>query len=253
VNIRGISFDLFDTLVDLSLESLPEFALGERSLRGTQALLFAALPPSAKARWGFASFVHRDEALRSARSAGGRELPTLERFAALCADLGIADAALPARLTSLHMEEIYRRTAYCAHHRSVLERLRGEFRLAVCSNFSDVATAERVLRQARLDGLLDAVVISAECGMRKPRTEIFCAVSERLQLDAGAILHVGDRLDEDVSGAHAAGMRTAWITRRVANWEEALHRHRGARPDWVFRDLAELPERLQPRASEETD
>jgi len=53
---------------------------------------------------------------------------------------------------------------------------------------------------------------------------------------------VGDSLRADVAGAANAGLRTAWITRRVRDVEAALSEHEGARPDHVIADLAELPD-----------
>jgi HAD superfamily hydrolase (TIGR01549 family) len=240
LRLRAISFDLFDTLVDLSMETLPVFAVDGEPMRGTQEQLFAALPPSARARLDLGAFVRADAELRAARMSEGRELETLARFRELCARLKIAEPQLPERLTELHMEAIYQRASYFAHHCEVLRQLGGRLQLALCSNFSHTPTAERVLREAKLRERFDAVVISADCGVRKPRAEIFRAVTEQLQLEPGAILHVGDRLDEDIAGAHAAGMHTAWITRRVADPALALLRYSGPPPEVTLADLGEL-------------
>jgi putative hydrolase of the HAD superfamily len=44
-------------------------------------------------------------------------------------------------------------------------------------------------------------------GWRKPSPHIFQAALAALQADPETTVHVGDRLREDVDGAHAAGMR----------------------------------------------
>jgi FMN phosphatase YigB (HAD superfamily) len=49
---------------------------------------------------------------------------------------------------------------------------------------------------------------------------------------------VGDNLAADVAGAAALGIRTVWITRRVADPAAALAKHTGARPDHQIADLA---------------
>jgi putative hydrolase of the HAD superfamily len=123
----------------------------------------------------------------------------------------------------------------------VLARLQARFALGVCSNFSHAATARRVLEEHRLAGAFRAVVVSEEVGLRKPRPEIFVALLEALGVEPGAVLHVGDRLEEDVAGAAALGMRTAWITRRCPDVAGTLRGHRGPAPDHVIADLAELP------------
>jgi putative hydrolase of the HAD superfamily len=113
-------------------------------------------------------------------------------------------------------------------------------RLAVCSNFSHSQTAFAVLEAAGLRWSFDAVVISDAVGFRKPRPEIFRATLGALGTEPEETLHVGDNLAADVAGAAALGMRTAWITRRVAKADEALAKHAGAKPDHVLADLREL-------------
>jgi 2-haloacid dehalogenase/putative hydrolase of the HAD superfamily len=88
------------------------------------------------------------------------------------------------------------------------------------------------------------VVISEEVGVRKPRGEIFAAALERLGTAPEAALHVGDSLRADVGGAHAAGITSAWITRRVRDPERKLREHAGPQPDFVIRDLAEISQLL---------
>jgi putative hydrolase of the HAD superfamily len=241
--IRAVSFDLFDTLVDIAMDALPTFTVGGRPARGTSGLLYAALDAPTRQRWAIEDFVRIDSEIRTKGLAGGLELVTPRRFAELCAALGALEPQLPERLTELHMEQLFLRTTYLAHHRDVLESLRHRHRLAVCSNFSHTPTAQRVLRTAGLHDLLELVVVSADCGVRKPRPEIFREVSAGLQLDPGEILHVGDRLPADVGGAAAIGMRTAWLTRRVADVERSRAEYRGPAPEHVIADLAELMDR----------
>ena len=62
-----------------------------------------------------------------------------------------------------------------------------------------------------------------------------------LGCQAHEVLHVGDNLDADVGGAATLGMRTAWLTRRVADPAAARSSHGGPLPDFTLADLAELP------------
>jgi putative hydrolase of the HAD superfamily len=75
--------------------------------------------------------------------------------------------------------------------------------LCVVSNW-DSGLAEHL---ARLDLHLP-VVTSAEAGAPKPDPRIFRLALERLAVEAGRALHVGDS-PEDEAGARAAGMRFA--------------------------------------------
>lgn len=56
-------------------------------------------------------------------------------------------------------------------------------------------------------------VAAREFGSAKPDPSIFHHACARLRLDPHEVLHVGDDPHLDVAGAHAAGMRTAWINR----------------------------------------
>ena len=53
-------------------------------------------------------------------------------------------------------------------------------------------------------------------------------------------LHVGDNLAADVAGASGLGIRSVWITRRIANPDARLQAHDGPAPDFTIRDLSEL-------------
>jgi HAD superfamily hydrolase (TIGR01509 family) len=59
---------------------------------------------------------------------------------------------------------------------------------------------------------VDAVVVSDEIGIRKPRPEIFLTTLERLRIDdpARAVM-VGDTLAHDIVGAQRVGMRTVLV------------------------------------------
>jgi len=77
--------------------------------------------------------------------------------------------------------------------------------LAVVSNW-DVGLHEHL---RRLDLRFDAVVTSAEAGIRKPDPRIFALALERLRIPPGRALHIGD--DEiDEQAAEAAGLRFAY-------------------------------------------
>jgi HAD superfamily hydrolase (TIGR01549 family) len=245
--VRAILFDLFDTLVDLYIERLPEVEYAGRRTRYTTPALHAETVKRAPV--DFETFARAlsdvDRELRADRERAGRELPSLERFGALAARLGLRDPTLAEALTRVHMEKLRGQAASFPHHAGVLARLRPRFRLGVCSNFSHAPTARAILDEAGLTASLDFVGISEEVGFRKPRPEIFRACLDALGVAPEETLHVGDRLAEDVGGARASGLSTCWITRRVSDPARALEAHTGAHPDLVISDLQELPERLR--------
>ena len=241
--IRAVAFDLFDTLVDLRFEDLPLQEHEGRRLPSTTGELHAALIQRAEVSLDafVAALLAVDRELRDPRYAEGRELPTEERFAALVERLGLDDEELPAILTAVHMGVLRSTVEVPAHHADLLASLGRRVRLGVCSNFSHSETAFGILEAAGLRGYLDAVVVSHAVGFRKPRSEIFEAVLHELDVAPEEMLHVGDNLHADISGAHVLGIRTAWITRRVDDPEQRLQDYAGPTPDVTIRDLAEIP------------
>ena len=69
----------------------------------------------------------------------------------------------------------------------------------------------RVLERDGLAPYLDAVVISADLGRRKPVPAVFRSALEQLGAAAETTLFVGDDPQDDIEGAKAVGMRTAWV------------------------------------------
>ena len=244
--IRGIVFDLFDTLVDQNHERLMPIEVEGRRVGATTPALHAC----ARDRFGVdlpvLEFADRardvDRALRVETIDQGIELSTLDRFTALGTHLGLPDVLAFARaLTEVHMGALYEACTVPAHHENILVALGVEYPMALCSNFTHAETARAVLRDARFDAHLSSVVISEEMGIRKPRPEIFQAVIDELGLPPEELLHVGDNLVADVEGAARLGMRTVWLTRKVKDPDAALAAYDGPRPDFALEDLMDLP------------
>jgi len=249
VPIRAIVFDLFDTLVDLSMEGLPRVKVREHefpsSLGALHELASSVVDISLE---DFADTVFAlDKTLRQERYDRGLELPTLMRFERLMPWLPGAENApeLPARMAELHMRMLRGQVTSLDHHPEVVAELGTSYKLGVCSNFSHSQTAFRVLEEARLRWHFDAVIVSDATGWRKPRPEIFHSTLAVLGVRPEETLHVGDNLRADVTGAASVGCRTAWVTRRIDDPDQAREEHEGPEPDLVVRDLAELPELVE--------
>ena len=104
-------------------------------------------------------------------------------------------------------------------------------------------TGVEVERFLRAGCGVELVASSAGLGVAKPAPEFFAAIAELAGVEATAIAYVGDRVDNDVLPAHAAGMVAVHIRR--GPWG---HLHAGlpdaARADIRIDSLAELPDRL---------
>lgn len=94
---------------------------------------------------------------------------------------------------------------------------------------------EMMRRQMRRLGFLDAVdavVLSAEVGRRKPAPELYRAGLQAVGVGPDEALYVGDRLSEDYDGPRRVGMRALLLSSSPPPGVEAISR------------LAELLERL---------
>ncbi len=86
-------------------------------------------------------------------------------------------------------------------------------RLAVVSNWDD--RLEPLLARLGLRDRFEVVVVSCHAGFTKPAPEIFAAALAQLGVPPEATLHVGDSVNEDVTGARAAGLHARLIRRHA--------------------------------------
>lgn len=90
------------------------------------------------------------------------------------------------------------------------------------------ARTEQFLRECGLD--VELVASSESWGVAKPAPAFFARVAEWLGLDPREVAYVGDRVDNDVAPAAAAGMTAVFVRRGAwghlqAGWPEAAHAH----------------------------
>jgi putative hydrolase of the HAD superfamily len=194
-DLDAVTVDGYGTLLML-VDPVPSLvrALAERGLDRNPELI----------REAFATEVayYRPEALR------GRDAETLAALRRDCTGvfLQAAGAELePGSFVDAFMGSIRFEAVPGALETLSSLRARG-LDLAVVSNW-DVGLQEH-LERLDADGLFSAVVTSAEAGAAKPDPAVFQVALERLRVEAGRALHVGDE-DEDERGAAAAGLKFA--------------------------------------------
>ncbi len=144
------------------------------------------------------------------------------RLAGLCQDFG-----LPARPDHLRMLADETAAAWQRHvavdpdAAPVLGRLKQSLPLALVSNFDHPPHVRSVLGEAGLLDLFDAVVVSADVGIKKPDPGIFSPPLETLGVDPARVAFVGDA-PEDMAAAEAAGLVSILLRRRSgATWVAA--------------------------------
>lgn len=125
------------------------------------------------------------------------------------------------------------------HTKNALEKLHGEYKLGIVSNFAIPECIDKLLKKHGLDKFFDVVVVSAAVNKRKPSSEIFQKALKKLRVSAEDTVFVGDTVDADVVGAKAAGMKSIFIERRMQKDAEQ------ACPNQTIKSLSELLEAIK--------
>lgn len=242
--VKAVVFDLFDTLVKWEPERLPLLHWRERSTHSTLPWILPSLEERMGARFELERFltVYHDviDEINAEREREGIEITCQQRFARTLERLGYADPAerdlLAFHVTRVHMDGVRKVTFAPPERAHAVRRLAPHFRLGLLSNFDDAQCGREVLLDTGVADLFEAVIISAEAGLRKPNPIIYQRILAMLRLEPGAVLFVGDTPREDVLGPRQAAMRVAWVNRRGIPLPEGI-----PAPDLTVADIAELP------------
>jgi len=162
------------------------------------------------------------------------EYPSLARELLAAVGVDVDDAQLERFLLAEHAAWApARRLASMSH--ALLDAVRERrLKTGLVSNAMDPGwILLRDLEEMGLAERLDVAVFSSDVGLRKPRPEIFERALVELGVAPERTLFVGDRLREDVGGAHELGMRTV-----QALWFRAEESANGIEPD--FRAFTQL-------------
>ena len=122
-----------------------------------------------------------------------------------------------------------------------LHALRAQgYRIGLISNAGYDEDIQVLIDKGQFRPLLDFIVSSAACGIRKPHPRIFNLALDSLGIQAHQAVMVGDFLAADILGANSLGMGSVWITRRAdpvvsKALLEVIH------PQRTIPSLAELP------------
>src|ERR1700730_5922825 len=144
--------------------------------------------------------------------------------------LGIDNAPLRERLMRLYLS-----LEACPEVPVVLRQLKtAGLRTAILSNGSP-PMLDAVVKGAKLDGLLDAILSVEDAGVYKPHPKVYQLAIDRLGIPAKAIAFQSSNA-WDAYAASAFGMQVVWCNR----YGQRRERLPGA-PDREVRSLAELP------------
>jgi putative hydrolase of the HAD superfamily len=95
-----------------------------------------------------------------------------------------------------------------------------------------------------LDGFFEAVIVSCDVGYMKPHPRIYEAALDRLAVEAGECMMVGDNLRADVEGPKTLGMTAVWRRPPVGEPVEAAtdepETEGPVAPDYAVDEIREL-------------
>jgi putative hydrolase of the HAD superfamily len=245
--IRAVLFDIGGTLWSSPAED--ELALERCYARGREALLAASpavpsLPALIAAVEGY--FAEWEDIWRDDPSQV-RQRPT----AAFVAEaLKRLDFVAPPQALERFTDELLETSVHTARTlesepgmKEALAELQAmDLRLGAVSNaFMGAATLRRIMDERGLAEHLEFIMSSCEAGIRKPDPEIYRLAAKEMGVAPEEAAYVGDRVDADVEGPRAVGMRGI-LTHQYR--QEDPERGK-VRPDAVIKHLRELPEAIR--------
>lgn len=244
---KAVVLDLFDTLVKWEPDRLPLIELNGRQVHSTMPWVFPALERRLGDTFDHQGFIEVYtgvvEEILAEREREGTEITCFERFARTLKRMlpHPEDELHPFAhdLTRVHMDAVRSVTWAPVERVEAVRRIAPYYRLGLLSNFDDAQCGREVLSDTGVAHLFEAIIISAEVGLRKPNPMIYRQMLERFGLEANEVLFVGDTPREDVAGPQGVGMRTAWISKGASAVPEGI-----PQPHFVIADLSELPQIL---------
>lgn len=224
--IKAISFDGDQTLWDFQ-------KVMRHSLRYALAALEEA-DPAAAARLDIDKMIEIRN--RVADELKGKvtdlEAIRLEAFKATLLEAGRPDDDLAVHLNDVYLWHRFEDIELYEDVLPALNQLRERYSLGLLSNGNSYP------ERCGLDGMFRFIVFSQDCGIEKPDPRFYRIAVEKAGCTEKELLHVGDSLENDVTGAAAAGIRSVWLNRDNLTADPAI------KLDYQIRSLSELTELL---------
>lgn len=147
--------------------------------------------------------------------------------------LGIDDREFAEKLAERFPEERRRLPFVYEESFSVLDQLKGKYKLLLITNGSPDLQNTKLDITPELVPYFDQIVISGAFGKGKPDPSIFEHALSVLDIKKEQALMVGDNLMTDILGANRAGIKSVWVNRHEKEKNEVC-------PDFEIKNLNEL-------------
>lgn len=153
-----------------------------------------------------------------------------EGFKQALMDAGRPDDDLAMHLSNVYFKHRWANMELFDDAHPTLEALAQRYAIGIISNGNAYPS------DLGLEGIVEFAVFSQDhSGIEKPDPRIFRIALEKAGTTASELVHVGDSLENDVTGAATAGIKSVWLNR---NGDQS---HQGIRPDREIASLRELP------------
>lgn len=221
--VRAISFDADNTLYDFN-------KVMRHSLEVVLAHLVGRYPDAKRSLDIEALIRVREEVFQAMR---GKEVSLeairLEAFRETLRRIGHPDDAFAEEINETYLRHRFEDVELYPDVLPALRQLGERCTIGLLSNGNSYP------EKCGLAGIFKFVVFSQDHGVEKPDPRIFAIALEKAGCRKDEMVHVGDSLNDDVAGAAAAGVRSAWVNR------EGGKPGAGVKPDIEIASLAELP------------
>ncbi|WP_123040656.1 HAD family hydrolase [Cohnella candidum] len=136
--------------------------------------------------------------------------------------LGVDNPELGFRLGEMFFSERRNRPIVYEETFSVLDRLKGKYKLLLLTNGSPDLQQEKMDGVPELAGYFDHIVISGDFGEGKPAPSIFRHAMELLGIETHEGIMVGDKLTTDILGSNRVGMKNLWLNRHGVSRDDSI-------------------------------
>jgi putative hydrolase of the HAD superfamily len=240
MEIKGILFDLYGTLIDIETdESMEEIYRGIAH--------FLTYHGISLHRWEVRDRYY--QIMKRQKEEGGEEYPEIDVEAIWNAFLeqeGIK-ADPPRRDLARILAQIYRgisrkRLQLYPEVKRVLDDLQPRYRLALVSD-AQPGYALPEMKAVGLDGYFDPIIISTYYGFRKPDARLFTKPLDILKLAPAEVICVGNDMYRDIYGASRLGIKTIFV-----DSNQGTKSHEKVTPDYIaprFQDVLEGVEAIK--------
>lgn len=160
------------------------------------------------------------------------EIIRLEAFRRSLDRIDYTNDLLAFRLNALYMRHRYGDITVYPDVRPALDQLGERYVLGIISNGNSYP------ERCGLGGYFAFVLASQDHGIEKPDPRLFQLALQQIDCLPEEMVHVGDSLTTDVTGANATGVHSVWLNR------EGLLNRSLVRPDFEICSLTELTDVL---------